>query len=108
MTTEKILEEFEKRLRSKAPKFPYIWQIVQRLAVEKEIEEELAFLSTSITQALAEERERVRGMIEKELKLLSSAYAGLETLPEKSANLAIRDSFIKIIASLSKPLPDKE
>jgi len=84
-------------------------------------EQIIAFLTTSITQALAEERsmawegeavkqayiqgkshgiseeyERVRGIIEKELKLLSSAYAGLETLPEKSANLAIRDSFIRI------------
>jgi len=43
--------------------------------------------------------QRVRGVIEKELKLLSSAYAGLETLPEKSANLAIRDSFIRILSS---------
>jgi len=51
---------------------------------------------------LAEERERVRGVIGEELKLLSGAYAGLETLTEKSANLAIRNSFIKILSSLDK------
>ena len=65
-------------------------------------------LATSITQALAEDRERVVREIEKELKLLSSAYAGLETLPEKSANLAIRDSFVKILDSLDKLTNNKE
>ena len=50
----------------------------------------------------------LRGEIEDELQLLSRAYAGLETLPEKSANLAIRDSFIKLLSSLDTPLTDKK
>jgi len=48
------------------------------------------------SHGISEEYERVRGIMQEELKLLSGVYAGLETLPEKSANLAIRDSFIRI------------
>jgi len=69
----------------------------------KETRNYLPLLEKAITQTLAEDRKRVRGIMQQELKLLSSAYAGLETLPEKSANLAIRDSFIRILSSLDKP-----
>ena len=64
---------------------------------------------TEIIDALTAQRTalltELRGEIEDELQLLSRAYAGLETLPEKSANLAIRDSFIKLLSSLMPSPP---
>jgi len=63
-------------------------------------------LSKTIREAVAEERARIRGVMQEELKLLSGAYAGLETLTEKSANIAIRDSFIRILASLDEPVTE--
>jgi len=90
--TEKILAEFDEWIKIKRTEdvdFHYgvgLWVVTEM----KE------FIASKIAQTLAEEKDRMRGIIEKELKLLSSAYAGLETLPEKSANLAIRDSFIRI------------
>jgi hypothetical protein len=39
-----IIEKFKRHLEDKAPEFPHIWQISQRIAVKKEIESECEFL----------------------------------------------------------------
>ena len=46
---EEIIEKFRKHLEAKAPEFPHIWQIVQRMAVKKEIEDECKFLRELLT-----------------------------------------------------------
>jgi len=68
---------------------------------EKKREAIKAFLTSKIAQALAEERERVRGEIEK------LQNDGLNVIIEGDYYVNFRD-VENILSSLDKPLPEKE
>jgi len=103
--TEKILTEFDE-------KFPAYLNGERGDYTQAPLPAIKSFLSTSIAQAIVEERERVRGLIEKLRKvLLKSDTENINPFTTTLDgdylhfyNQALND----LLASLDKPLTDKE
>ena len=91
---EKRLEEFEERLKEFVP--TNTEQDIYLLA-----EDIKSFLSTSIAQAIAQDRERVRGEIE---KMNNDVYGSYEEFARQGSNRCKQ----RVLSSLDKPLADKE
>ena len=117
--TQRRLEEFDKRT-DMPERFEDVEQSLYSDEIYPESEYELSltkleeFIATSIKQALAEERERVRGILSVENYKLEEWYSSSERpdtlthLEANQRNMKTRNEIEQLISfPLDKPLTDK-